>query len=120
MEPSPETQAVLDSILSAVEAATAVNTHVAKPTVRKDGTVTRQGGRLLASLHRNTTLRRSSRRVEWKGEMSLGEGVRYAKYETGDRRRGTRPDWLAHPSHDPYDGLEMYYPAVDRVLGEIG
>lgn len=119
-QPSLKTQAGLDAVLSMVEATVAINTHVAKPKITKKGRVTRQGGRLLASLYRTSNTRRSTRVRRWTGQIVLGEGVRYAKYELGERRRGFRPDWTHHPMHDAYVGLEVYYELFDAVLGEIG
>lgn len=107
-EPRVHTRLALNAIMQAAYVTAGINTHV-------------ETGRLRASLHMSTEHRKSPRRNVWTGELSLGQGLRYAKYELGDRRRGIRPDWAVHPSHDPYDGLgELYYPAIDAVLSAIG
>lgn len=106
-EPSPQTIATLNSILDAAFYTAALNTHV-------------QTGRLRTSLNARDQHILSARRNRWVGEIGIGRGVPYAKYETGDRRRGVRPDWTSHPSHDPFDGLEIYYAGIDAVLRAIG
>lgn len=111
-EPTGRTQAGLNAILSTAFATTQINVHVraASPSDPIPG------GRLRASGYPSNSLRRTSRRNQWSGEISYGEGLDYAKYEMGERRKGVRPDWVVHPSHDPYEGLEVYHAEIDALL----
>lgn len=107
-EPSPETLVRLEAILDAAYMHAGINTHVIT-------------GKLRASLRQSSTRIVGPRRNRWRGELGIGKGIPYAKYELGERRRGSRPDWFFHPSHDPFDDLdEVYHPSVDAVLRAIG
>ena len=105
-EPTVKTQTDMKSVLDAAYITARLNAHVIS-------------GRLLTSSFVTSEAKGSRGRAGWSGAISFGQGVRYAKYEMGERRKGSRPDWTVHPSHDPYDGLEMYYPAFQSVINKI-
>lgn len=106
-EPSAKTQMALSAVLNAAEVQARANTHVIT-------------GRLLASMEKESSVSRTPRRVKWEGRLSLGKGIRYAKYEIGDYRTGVREDWLAHPEHgDPFDNLDYHYAAIDIILDNL-
>lgn len=105
-EPSPETQAKLSSVMDQALGQARLNTHVLET------------GRLLASVHGFNEARRLPRSNVWRGTISVGKGVPYSHFE--HRRDDTRPDWTSHPSHDPYDGMEIYYAEIEAVLRTLG
>ena len=52
-------------------------------------------------------------------ELLVTVGLDYAKFEFDSNPQRTRPDWIVHPSHDPYDGLEIFYAEIDIILGKL-
>ena len=106
-EPTIKTKQELNTALESIHGQVEINTHVIS-------------GRLKSSIQKdsNSITRKGVNR--WEGEVRIGEGVPYAKYEIGDRRTGSRPDWIVHPSHDPLQGLEAYDPVIDAIVDDLG
>lgn len=107
-EPTIKTRAALSAVLNSAAVQARVNTHVIT-------------GRLLSSLEIEDNYLNTQRTKKWQGRLALGKGVPYAKYEIGDRRRGVRADWAAHPFHrDPFDDLgDIHYEAVEAILNAL-
>lgn len=76
-------------------------------------------GRLKASGYVESHTTSSARISRWVGFISYGRGLDYHRFEFDADPQRTRPDWLIHPSHDPYEGLEIYYAEIDLVLGKV-
>ena len=108
-EPTAETQVALNALLDAAFEHAKQNIH---PITR----------RLLTSGFSSTSHKRLAVVNRWTGTFSFGRGVPYAKYEFGEvnARRGPRVSWPQHPSHDPSEGLDIYYAGVDAILDDIG
>ena len=108
-EPSASTKAGLKAVLDAAHVTAQINTHVLS-------------GRMLASMYTRSDEKRTPRVNKWEGAISVGRGIPYTKYEFGttNAKHGPRTDWTVHPSHDPYEGLEIYYAGVEAVLDALG
>ena len=106
-QPNGKTTVGLLSVLQLAETQARLNTHV-------------ETGRLLASMEKESFVRKTVGTSKWSGKLAIGKGIRYAKYEIGDFRKGERVDWTIHPEHsDPFDDLEVHYAAIEAVLDSI-
>lgn len=104
-EPSAATLAALEGTFGVIRAKAFGNVHVIS-------------GALLKTFSADTEVRRTKRRRDWTGTITLGRGVDYLTYESS--RKGVRADWLSHPSHDWQSGLdEAFYPNIDAILNAM-
>lgn len=122
-EPTVQTEIAMHGVLRAAFENSQINVHVSRPVRRgrgrgKPSTTARVGGRLRASGQMNMNTR-GTRRKEITGTISYGNGLDYAGFEFNRGNQNPRADWLPHPGHNPFDGLQVYYEAVDRVIGGI-
>lgn len=77
-------------------------------------------GRLVSSLDMESKHFKSDRSNKWTGTLHIGEGVRYARYEVGDFRKGVRADWAFHPAHsDPFDSLKEQELLMDEFIDSM-
>lgn len=106
-QPTPKTIAAFESILLGAYTWAHANTHVVT-------------GRLVDSLDMESKHFKSNYVSRWAGTLHIGEGVRYARYEIGDFRKGSREDWAFHPKHsDPFDDLQLHEYAMDEYIDSL-
>lgn len=105
-EPTGTTEVALNNVLDQAYVASQIFVHTVS-------------GRLKASGHAEATTRRSARSNRWIGTIGYGRGLDYAKFEFDSDPQRMRHDWIVHPSHDPYDGLEIFYAEIDIILGKL-
>lgn len=106
-QPDPKSIVAFESILLGAYTWAHANTHVIT-------------GRLVDSLEMESRAFKSNYTAKWSGTLHIGEGIRYARYEIGDFRKGTRPDWAFHPKHsDPFDDLQLHEYAMDEYIDSL-